>query len=124
MKRVKILDKYVGSSDPCLVIVDAGVNHNNDTARAVAMVRKAAEAGADVIKFQTYRACTITTRQAPRYWNPKLDTDGGGTQYDTFSRIDRLPIKSYREIKKECDTLGSSIAETLRILLPPSSTNK
>jgi NeuB family len=62
MRRIRIANRFVGENDPCLIIVDAGVNHNNDPARAIALVEKAAEAGADVIKFQTYKADTITMR--------------------------------------------------------------
>jgi len=100
MRRIKIGNKYVGKDDPCLVMVDAGVNHNNDIDRALGLVNAAADGGADVIKFQTYKASAITTKKAPRYWNPKLDQDGGGTQHDTFSRIDDLPLEAYAEIKR------------------------
>ena len=112
MRRIKISNKYVGKDDPCLIIVDGGVNHNNDPLRAIEMVETAAEAGADVIKFQTYKADTITTKKAPRYWDPKLDNDGGGTQYDTFDRLGDLPTEAYREIKKRCDELGIIFSST------------
>jgi len=112
MRRVKIRNKHVGEKDPCLIIVDAGVNHNNDVERAKELIRKAAEAGADVIKFQTYKADTITIRTAPRYWDPKLDTDKGGTQYDTFSRIDDLPIDAYYEMKELCEKLDIIFSST------------
>ena len=111
MNRIKIRNRYVGKDDPCLIMVDAGVNHNNDPARAIELVHQSADAGADVVKFQTYKANNITTKTAPRYWNPKLDTDGGGTQHDTFSRIDDLPIEAYAEMKKvaeERDIIFSS----------------
>ena len=112
MKRIKIKDKYVGSNEPCLVIVDAGVNHNNDVERAKELIRLASENGADVIKFQTYKADRITTKVAPRYWDPKLDTDEGGSQYDTFARIDDLPEKAYYEMKELCEELGIIFSST------------
>jgi len=112
MRRVKIGSRFVGKYDPCLVIVDAGVNHNNDPERAKDLIRKAAAAGADVVKFQTYKADTITTKTAPRYWDSRLDTDGGGTQYDTFARIDDLPKEAYFELKRLCDELGVVFSST------------
>jgi N-acetylneuraminate synthase/N,N'-diacetyllegionaminate synthase len=112
MRRVKIADKYVGSNDPCLIIVDAGVNHNNDPERAKKLIRTAAEAGADIVKFQTYKADTITTKTAKRYWDSKLDVDGGGTQYDTFARLDDLSKEAYFEVKKLCDRLGIVFCST------------
>ena len=62
MNRLKIRNRYVGKDDPCLIMVDAGVNHNNDPARAIELVHKSADAGADVVKFQTYNANNITTK--------------------------------------------------------------
>jgi len=112
MKKVQIGSRTVGLDEPCLIIVDAGVNHNNDIGRAKELIRKAAQKGVDVIKFQTYSADTITTRKAPRYWDPKLDTDSGGTQYDTFSRIDNLPEEAYFELKELCDELGIIFSST------------
>ncbi len=112
MNRIKVGNKYIGKDDPCLIMVDAGVNHNNDPDRAIDLVNKSADAGADVVKFQTYKANAITTKTAPRYWNPKLDTDGGGTQHDTFSRIDDLPIESYAEMKKVAEDRGIIFSST------------
>ena len=48
-----------------LVIAEAGVNHNGDLALAKEMVRVAAEAKADYIKFQAFRAETLAARSAP-----------------------------------------------------------
>jgi N,N'-diacetyllegionaminate synthase len=112
MRRIKIGNKYVGRDDPCLVMVDAGVNHNNDIERAKELIRNAAESGADIIKFQTYKAETIATKVAPRYWDPRLDTDGGGSQYDTFSRVDDLPLEAYYVMKKLCQELKIILCST------------
>lgn len=112
MNRIKIGKKFVGPDDPCLIMVDAGVNHNNDPERAIQLVRSTAKAGADVVKFQTYKAKTITTKKAPRYWNPKLDTDSGGTQYDTFSKIDDLPLDAYIEMKRISEEEGIIFSST------------
>jgi sialic acid synthase SpsE len=93
-------------------MVDAGVNHNNVPERAFELIRTAARAGADIIKFQTYKAETITTKTAPRYWNSKLDTDSGGTQYDTFTRLDKLPPETYPKMVKLCKKKGIIFAST------------
>ena len=49
--RIKIGAKFVGASDPTYVIAEAGVNHNGSLARAKDLIKKAAKAGADAIKF-------------------------------------------------------------------------
>lgn len=102
MKEIKLGNRTVGEGHPCLVIAEAGVNHNNDVQRAKDLIIAAANAGADVIKFQTYKAETITTKSAPRYWDPALDRGVSGTQYDTFKNIDDLPLEAYYELKNCC----------------------
>jgi N,N'-diacetyllegionaminate synthase len=90
----------IGEGSPCFIMLDAGVNHNNDVARAKELIQSAKAGGADAIKFQTYSADEISTKSAPRYWDSTLDTDGGGTQYDMFSKVDDLPKKAYFELKE------------------------
>lgn len=102
MRDVTIGEKVVGEKQPCYILVDAGVNHNNDVERAKDLITTAAKGGADMVKFQTYTAEKMATKTAPRYWSPKLDTDGGGTQYDTFKRIDQLPLEAYQEMVACC----------------------
>ena len=53
-RRVTIAGREIGSSRPCLVIAEAGINHNGDVQLASELVHAAAEAGADAIKFQTH----------------------------------------------------------------------
>jgi N-acetylneuraminate synthase len=46
--------RAIGPGKPCFVIAEAGINHNGDAALAAELVDRAAEAGADAIKFQTH----------------------------------------------------------------------
>lgn len=112
MSEMKIGGKIIGKGHPCFVLMDAGVNHNNDLNRAKELIRTARQSGADMIKFQTYTAEKMATKTAPRYWNPKLDTDGGGTQYDTFKRIDKLPVQAYQEMIDYCKELNIIFCST------------
>jgi N-acetylneuraminate synthase len=49
---VEMFGRRVGDGQPCLVIAEAGVNHNGSEALALKLIDAAHEAGADVVKFQ------------------------------------------------------------------------
>jgi N-acetylneuraminate synthase len=53
-------------SDGVFVIAEAGVNHNGDLDLALELIDVAAEAGADAVKFQTFRAERLISREAPK----------------------------------------------------------
>ncbi len=111
MKNVKIEDKLVGEGQKTFVIAEAGVNHNMDLDKGIRLIETAHEAGADAIKFQTYKASAITTKTAPRYWSDKLN-DSDGSQYDTFSKLDGLSIEGHKVLKNRCKELGITFLST------------
>jgi N-acetylneuraminate synthase len=70
-----------------LIIAEAGVNHNGDLDLAREMVRAAARAGADLVKFQTFEASQLVSLDAPkaRY---QLDATGiGESQFEMLRRV-------------------------------------
>jgi len=63
---IKINDnKFIGKGNPCYIIVDVGANHNGDLETAKKLIIKAAETGADAIKFQTYIAEKLYSNKTP-----------------------------------------------------------
>lgn len=64
MNAIRIGDREVGASRPCFIIAEAGVNHNGDIALARRLIDAAAAAGADAVKFQTFRADRLAARDA------------------------------------------------------------
>ncbi|MBR6771228.1 MAG: pseudaminic acid synthase [Lachnospiraceae bacterium] len=59
-KRIQIGSRYVGEGEPTFIVAEVSANHQQDYHRAEAIIRAAAEAGADAVKLQTYLPDTIT----------------------------------------------------------------
>ncbi len=60
----KIGNKSIGDGHPSFIIAEAGVNHNGDLTLAKQLVDKAAWAGADAVKFQTFKTKKLVTTYA------------------------------------------------------------
>jgi N-acetylneuraminate synthase len=73
MRVVDIGGRLVGPGQPCFVIAEAGSNHNGDLGQAKRLIAIAAEAGADAVKFQTFRASKLYPRSAGTSDYLKLD---------------------------------------------------
>lgn len=60
LSSIKIGNRIIGESEPPYIIAELSGNHNMSKERALELVRKAKECGADAVKLQTYKADTMT----------------------------------------------------------------
>lgn len=95
MKEIIIESKKIGNENPCYTIAEAGANHDGDVNKAFKLIDAAKDAGADCIKFQTYKASKLTTKTAPKYWSDGVDNE---TQYDVFKKLDLLEKDDWKKI--------------------------
>ena len=65
--------KNIISSPTAFLIAEIGVNHENDIEVAKKMIDAAKEAGADAVKFQTYKAEQLAVKDSPAYWDQTMD---------------------------------------------------
>lgn len=77
--------------DKVLIIAEAGVNHNGDIDAAKRLVEAAAAAGADIVKFQTFRADLLVTRSAAKADYQVVSTGSGESQYEMLQRLELNP---------------------------------
>ena len=98
MKNIykKILSNYP------VIIAEAGVNHNGSLKIGEKLIDAAKRAGADCIKFQTYKADKLTTRKAKRFWKWKGEEKKIGTQYDSYSNLDKFNFNEYLHLFNYC----------------------
>ena len=73
-----------------LIIAEAGVNHNGDVDLARRLVELAADAGADAVKFQTFRADRTVSKFAPKAAYQLQTTDVSESQYEMLKRLELL----------------------------------
>ncbi len=82
--------RAIGENEPALVIAEAACNHMCRLDVAQEMIDRAAEAGADAVKFQTYRAEKLVTGSAVSFWG-----DERISQLDYYRRLDRFDREAY-----------------------------
>jgi N-acetylneuraminate synthase len=94
-----------------LVIAEAGVNHNGSLELALQLVDAAAHAGADVVKFQTFKAERVVSRLARKAEYQLRNTGEGVGQLDMLRSLE-LPLEAYRAITARCRKLGIAFMST------------
>ncbi len=93
------------------IIAEAGVNHNGSLERALELVDAAADAGADVIKFQTFSADAIATKSAPKAAYQKRETGEAQSQYEMLKALE-LDEAAHRTLIARCAERGIEFLST------------
>ena len=97
--------RLLGDGRPVFVIAEVGVNHNGDPGLARKLVRAAAAAGADAVKFQTFSAERLASRTARKAEYQRQTTGSDGSQLDLLKGLE-LSEAAHRDLKKEAEDCG------------------
>ena len=84
-----------------LIIAEAGVNHNGDMQLARQLIEAAADAGADVVKFQTFKADKLSTTKAPKASYQQQTTDKTENQQAMLKRLE-LTFDQHQQLISYC----------------------
>ncbi len=87
-----------------LIIAEAGVNHNGDIGPARQLVERAASAGADLVKFQTFSAKRLTTAAAQMADYQQTNTGVSDSQFAMLSRLE-MSVAMHEELAALCSDL-------------------
>lgn len=74
------------------------------------MIKEAKNAGIDAVKFQTYKAEKIASRNSPAYWD--LDEEPTTSQFELFKKFDTFGSEEYRELAEYCREVGIMFLST------------
>ena len=108
---------YIFNRRPFL-IAEIGVNFYDiakkegisDMAAAKFMIDEAKECGVDAVKFQSYKAETIASRNSPAYWD--LNEEPTTSQFELFKKFDKFGVGEYRELAEYCRERGIMFLST------------
>jgi N,N'-diacetyllegionaminate synthase len=95
--KIKIANRLIGEGEPCFIIAEAGINHNGDVNLAKKLIDVAKEAGADAVKFQTFKAEEVVSKCAEKAEYQKQATGVEESQFEMIKKFE-LTEKDFGEL--------------------------
>ena len=92
------------------IIAEIGVNHEGCMKTAKEIINDAKEGGANAVKFQTYKAEKLASKNSPAYWDTKKETTK--SQFELFKKHDSFWEREMFELKRYCDSIDIEFMST------------
>lgn len=97
--------------NPVYIIAEAGVNHNGSLDLARKLIDAAKAAGADAVKFQTFKASSIASAGASKAAYQKETTDAAESQLDMLKKLE-LSVADHDALLQHCRDVGIEFMST------------
>jgi len=94
-----------------LIIAEAGVNHNGNEELAFQLIDEAFKAGADIVKFQTFKAKDLVTSKAQKAAYQVIGSSANESQLEMLSRLE-LSHETHHKLIAHCKQLGIEFMST------------
>jgi N-acetylneuraminate synthase/N,N'-diacetyllegionaminate synthase len=101
VNAIEIGNRWVGPGLRCFIVAEAGVNHGGSFDVARRLVDAAVHAGADAVKFQTFKTERLTSASAPRAPYQQRVGGGSGSQRDLLKQVE-LPFGAFQRLAGYC----------------------
>ena len=108
MRNIKIDNKTLTETSRSFIVAEVGVNYYDIADKegispfeaAKLMIEEATKAGADAVKFQTYKAEKLASKYSPAYWDASVEPTR--SQYELFKKFDKFGEEEFNKLAKHC----------------------
>lgn len=111
VNTLQIGNKEIGYGLEPYVVAEAGINHNGELQKAIALIHTAKEAGCDAVKFQTFKASEFVNSRDQLFTYQSQGKEFTESMLEMFERYE-LSLSDWKAIREECTKTGITFLST------------
>ena len=108
--KIKLGNRVITNNSRPYIIAEIGVNHENSLEKAKILVDQAKLGGADAVKFQSYTAEKLASKNSPAYWDTTKEKNS--KSIPAFKKYDQFSYKEYEELSNYCKQINIDFSST------------
>ncbi|RDI47721.1 N-acetylneuraminate synthase [Falsibacillus pallidus] len=108
---INIGRRIISEESPAYIIAEAGVNHNGSIEMAEKLIKAAYDAGADAVKFQTFKSELLVSKSARKADYQLTNESDGENQFDMLKGLE-LTYEEFHHLQRVCNSIGIEFLST------------